>query len=186
LLDLQRSDHTDDPLVGTFRTVFLDQENPPYYTALSYVWGAAEPTQETKIYLGSGHLPITRNCQHALRQIRSLHGNTTIWVDSICIDQTSETERHHQVSLMGDVYSRANKVYIWLGQETPGLKRALEYLQFAATFMYLPLDHDATGGAYRRLKFLCKVLPPLVTLKLMRNKWKLSALRRSYQLADLE
>lgn len=186
LLDLQASEHSDDPLVGAFRRASLDQENPPHYTALSYVWGTAEPTQEAKIDVGVGFIHITRNCEEALRQIRSLHGNVTIWVDSICIDQTSEAERHHQVSLMGDVYSNASTVYIWLGQETPGLTRALEYLRFAATFMYFPVDHVATGSAYQRLKFLCKVLPPIVTLKLMRNKWKLSELRRSYPLAALE
>lgn len=186
LLDLQKSDHTDDPLVGIFRTVSLDQETTPCYTALSYVWGALPSTQRTMIDLGIGQLSITKNCYDALRQIRSLHGNTTIWVDSICIDQTSEAERHHQVALMGDVYARANKVYIWLGQETPGLRRALEYIEFAASFMYLPLDHGSTGGAYQQLKFLFKVLPPVVTLKLMRNQWKLSELRRSYRLADLE
>lgn len=186
LLDLQRSDHTSDPLVGTFRTVSLDQESTPCYTALSYVWGALQPTQGTTIDLGVGHLSITKTCHDALRQIRSLHGNTTIWVDSICIDQTSEAERHHQVSLMGDVYSRADKVYIWLGEETPDIRRALEYIEFAASFMFLPLDHGETGGVYGRLKFLFKVLPPVVTVKLMRNKWKLSELRHSYRLADLE
>lgn len=186
LLDLQRADHFEDPLVGTFRVISLDQDGYPYFTALSYVWGALQPTHGITIDLGVGLLSITRNCQDALRQIRHLCGNTTIWVDSICIDQISEAERCHQVSLMGDVYSRANKVYIWLGQETPGVRRALEYIEFAATFMYLPLDHGATDGAYQRLKFQLKVLPPVVTMKLMRNKWKLRALRNSYRLADLE
>lgn len=186
LLDLQKSDHPDDPLLGTFRTVSLDQESTPSYTALSYVWGALPSTQGTMIDLGEKKLSITKNCYDALRQIRSLHGNTTIWVDSICIDQTDEAERHHQVALMGEVYASASKVYIWLGEETPGIRRALEYLEFAASFMYLPLDHSATGGAYQRLKFLFKVLPPVVTIKLMRNQWKRSELRRSYRLADLD
>lgn len=186
VLDLQKSRHFDDPLVGTFRVISLDQDGHPYFTALSYVWGALQPTHGITIDLGVGLLSITRNCQDALRQIRHLYGDTTIWVDSICIDQISEAERCHQVSLMGDVYSRANKVYIWLGQETPGVRRALEYIEFAATFMYLPLDHGATDGAYQRFKFQLKVLPPVVTMKLIRNKWKLRALRNSYRLADLE
>lgn len=186
VLDLQNSDHFDDPLVGTFRIVSLGQECNPYFTALSYVWGAPQPSQGITIDLKIGVLSITRNCQDALRQIRHLYGETTIWVDSICIDQSCETERCHQVSLMGDVYSRAKKVYIWLGQETPGTRRALECVDFAATFMYLPLDRDAAGGAGQRVKFQLKVIPPVATFKLLRNWWKRKELLRSYQHADLE
>lgn len=186
VLDLQTSDHFDDPLVGTFRIVSLAEECDPYFTALSYVWGASQPTQGITIDLKVGALSITRNCQDALRQIRHLYGSTTIWVDSICIDQSCETERCHQVSLMGDVYSRAKKVYIWLGEETPGRRRALECVDFAATFMYLPLDRDAAGGVSQRLKFQLKVIPPLATIKLLRNWWKRRALLRSYRHAEFE
>lgn len=186
VIDLENSDNFDDPLVGTFRVVSLDQECDPYFTALSYVWGASQPTQGINIDLRIGSLSITRNCQEALRQIRHLYGSTTIWVDSICIDQGCETERCHQVSLMGDVYSRAKKVYIWLGRETPGKRRALECVEFASTFMYLPLDRDAAGGACQRAKFQLQVIPPVATFKLFRNWWKRKALLRSYQHADLE
>lgn len=185
VLDLENSDNFDDPLVGTFRIVSLGQECDPY-TALSYVWGAPQPTQGITIDLKIGVLSITRNCQDALRQIRHLYGDTTIWVDSICIDQSCETERCHQVSLMGDVYSRAKKVYIWLGQETPGRRRALECVDFAATFMYLPLDRDAAGAACQRVKFQLRVIPPVATFKLLRNWWKRKELQHSYRHADLE
>lgn len=186
VLDLQNSDNFDDPLVGTFRVVSLGQGCNPYFTALSYVWGAPQPAQGITIDLKIGVLSITKNCQDALRQIRHLYGDTIIWVDSICIDQSCETERCHQVSLMGDVYSRAKKVYIWLGQETPGRRRALECIDFAASFMYLPLDRDAAGGICQRLKFQLKVLPPAATFKLLRNWWKRKALLRLYRHADLE
>lgn len=186
VLDLQKSDHFDDPLVGTFRVVSLAQECNPHFTALSYVWGASQPTQGITIDLKIGVLSITRNCQDALRQIRHLYGNTTIWVDSICIDQSCEAERCHQVSLMGDVYSRAKKVYIWLGHETPERRRALECVEFAATFMYLPLDHDDAGGASQRFKFQLKVIPPIATIKLFRNWWKRKALLCSYRHAEFE
>lgn len=186
VIDLEKSDHFDDPLVGTFRVVSLDQECDPYFTALSYVWGASQPTQGINIDLRIGSLSITKNCQEALRQIRHLYGSTTIWVDSICIDQGCETERCHQVSLMGDVYSRAKKVYIWLGQETPGKRRALECIEFASTFMYLPLDRNTAGRPCQRVKFQLQVIPPLATFKLFRNWWKRKALLRSYQHTDLE
>jgi hypothetical protein len=37
-----------------------------------------------------------------------------VWVDSICIDQSNKTERNHQVQMMGEIYSHAKMVYVWL------------------------------------------------------------------------
>jgi hypothetical protein len=38
-----------------------------------------------------------------------------LWIDAICIDQKSPRERTHQVNLMGQIYSEANLVRVWLG-----------------------------------------------------------------------
>lgn len=45
-------------------------------------------------------------------------------IDSICIDQNSIEERNHQVKLMGNVYQRASRVLIWLGEEDSTTKLA--------------------------------------------------------------
>jgi hypothetical protein len=37
------------------------------------------------------------------------------WVDCLCIDQYNIRERNAQVSMMGDIYKAADKVYSWLG-----------------------------------------------------------------------
>lgn len=42
-----------------------------------------------------------------------------LWIDAICINQSSMEERGHQVQLMGDVYSKAQRTWIWLGESTP-------------------------------------------------------------------
>lgn len=189
VIDLQRSNDFEDPLVGTFRTVSLAPESSPHFTALSYVWGTSQPTQRMTIDLGVGELPITRNCQDALKRIRQLYGDTTIWVDSICIDQNCQTERSHQVSLMGGVYSRADKVYVWLGQGTSGIQRALEYSKYAASFVYLPLGPEATRdhhSVWQRVKLQLKVIPPFVDLKGMCDYWRWKEIKRSYRAADWE
>jgi TRAP-type mannitol/chloroaromatic compound transport system substrate-binding protein len=36
-------------------------------------------------------------------------------VYSICIDQATVRERYHQVQLMKQIYSQAERVYVWLG-----------------------------------------------------------------------
>lgn len=52
-----------------------------------------------------------------------------LWVDAICIDQTNESERNHQVNQMGDVYSQATQVLVWLGLETAWSRRLLALLR---------------------------------------------------------
>jgi hypothetical protein len=41
-----------------------------------------------------------------------------IWIDQICINQNSSSERNHQVRLMSHIYTRAHHVLAWLGTDT--------------------------------------------------------------------
>lgn len=41
---------------------------------------------------------------------------TPLWIDAICIDQSNLSERALQVAQMGDIYSYASHVHIWLGK----------------------------------------------------------------------
>lgn len=40
-----------------------------------------------------------------------------VWVDAICINQTSLTERADQVNKMGQIYSQCSQVVLWLGTD---------------------------------------------------------------------
>lgn len=48
------------------------------------------------------------------------------WIDAICIDQPNFQERNHQVAQMGDIYSHATAVTIWLGRDD----RAVRFVRF--------------------------------------------------------
>ncbi|PVH95405.1 HET-domain-containing protein, partial [Periconia macrospinosa] len=87
------------------------------YTCLSYAWG-----QEND---GGGPFPILvngktfhirRNLNIFLHIARRKHPKQRIWIDAICIDQNNKAEKSDQVSRMGEIYSRAVKVYAWLGK----------------------------------------------------------------------
>ena len=70
-------------------------------------------------------IPITTSLYDALSGIPGIMANEKIqgqylWVDAVCIDQSSMDERASQVLLMGDIYSRAEHVIVWLGKG-PGL-----------------------------------------------------------------
>jgi hypothetical protein len=42
-------------------------------------------------------------------------GDTFLWVDQICIDQSNTDERNHQVNLMSKIYRLATRTMVWLG-----------------------------------------------------------------------
>ena len=58
---------------------------------------------------------ITLNLEAALRRLRSQKEPRRFWIDMICIDQTCEEERTHQVNLMQAIYSGAREVFAWFG-----------------------------------------------------------------------
>ena len=91
--------------------------NPPStYEALSYVWGS--PTANNPISCHGKDLLVTVNCIAAMRRLRNKKKRRVLWIDAICIDQSSMDERNQQVELMGDVYSKARRVILWLGEES--------------------------------------------------------------------
>jgi Heterokaryon incompatibility protein (HET) len=60
-----------------------------------------------------------------------------LWIDALCIDQTNVDERAAQVLLMGDIYSSATRVIIWLGKLIPEVKDVI-WLQER----YLPIAEE--------------------------------------------
>ncbi|KAK3114527.1 hypothetical protein LTR53_007058 [Teratosphaeriaceae sp. CCFEE 6253] len=94
--------------------------NAMYYEALSYTWGRT--TRDEAIELRPGTLlPITDNLAQALYRMRYLVQARVLWVDALCIDQSSLEERSEQVAYMADIYRRAWRVTVWLGELPPAL-----------------------------------------------------------------
>ncbi|KAI4916330.1 uncharacterized protein J4E92_009247 [Alternaria infectoria] len=95
--------------------VFEISEAPPY-TALSYVWG---PPSNNAVYIATGRLEIRDNLFKFLTEFRKYHDKTPsdryMWIDQLCIHQSSTVERNHQVQMMSDIYSKATSVIAWLG-----------------------------------------------------------------------
>jgi hypothetical protein len=85
----------------------------PHYKALSYVWGDLQ--NKRSIAVDRQSLEIPRSLFAGLQRLRSKKETVTIWVDAICINQFDVDERSQQVRFMGDIYSSAQEVLIWLG-----------------------------------------------------------------------
>ncbi|PMD19287.1 HET-domain-containing protein [Hyaloscypha hepaticicola] len=90
----------------------------PSYTAISYVWG--KPGLTSTIILNGKKTESTGSSHAALKGLRSRWRKKLFWIDAICIDQTSDTDKAEQISIMADIYRNAKQVTIWLGPEENG------------------------------------------------------------------
>ncbi|PMD32055.1 HET-domain-containing protein [Hyaloscypha variabilis F] len=114
----------EDEIQVELREVTLSQQ--PRYEALSYVWGS--PTADDPISCHGEELFVTANCVAAMRRLRHWRKHRVLWIDAICINQNSTNERNHQVRLMGNVYSKATRAIIWLGEEMENSDSVMSFL----------------------------------------------------------
>ncbi|KAF2653138.1 hypothetical protein K491DRAFT_759859 [Lophiostoma macrostomum CBS 122681] len=105
--------------------IFELAECPPF-KALSYTWGPPYPVQS--IQIDGQPFNVRRNLWEFLNI--SEEYESWLWVDAICIDQTSTRERNHQVQFIHQIFRTADEVLIWLGQEADDSMRAINYLHF--------------------------------------------------------
>ncbi|KIM99253.1 hypothetical protein OIDMADRAFT_97589, partial [Oidiodendron maius Zn] len=114
VLHLAPSTSLSSPLQCELFEVNLDQR--PSFEALSYVWGRMTPGRH--IFCSGSQLPITENCEAALRCLRHHERPRVLWVDAICINQSSNEEKSVQVALMGRIYGQSARVLAWLGKSS--------------------------------------------------------------------
>ncbi|RYP15255.1 hypothetical protein DL765_005830 [Monosporascus sp. GIB2] len=74
------------------------------------------PIQKTGERACAYYLPVTANLYAALLRLRDRYIERVIWVDAICINQEDKEERGHQVRSMAEIYCKANRVIVWLGE----------------------------------------------------------------------
>ncbi|KAK1751192.1 hypothetical protein QBC47DRAFT_417605 [Echria macrotheca] len=86
------------------------------YEALSYTWGS--PDRVLGITVNGKRMLIPPSLYTALNYLRLPDRDRVIWVDAICIDQDNMNERGHQVQHMGNIYTHAERVIVWLGAPT--------------------------------------------------------------------
>jgi hypothetical protein len=114
---------------------FSVHECPPY-TALSYTWGSSE--RLAPILLGGQQFLVRENLWSFLDTMRLLGRWRLFWIDAICIDQSSNRERSHQVAMMRQIYAQAALVVVWLGGVADSSDLAVEYIANGAQGILLP------------------------------------------------
>ena len=118
----------------------FELSSAPSFVALSYTWGP--PSPQFDILVNGKPLSIRENLFHFFQtymrtteedvpwepleeyyQWKPLRadycsgptGDLYLWIDQICIDQASVSERNHQVGMMASIYSGCSGIIIWLG-----------------------------------------------------------------------
>jgi hypothetical protein len=114
----------DETILLNIEHASLDQR--PAYEALSYVWGPQNPSHP--VQCDNASLAVGGNLRDALRCLRKPDAPRVLWIDRIAINQEDMDERAQQVGLMGDIYSSASLVVIWLGTADDSTEPAIGLL----------------------------------------------------------
>ena len=99
------------------------------YSTLSYC--AGKPTETAEIMVGGFWFNAFANLEHSLEWVRyrweseGRGDELLLWTDQVCINQSDDTEKSHQVGFMRQIYERAQQVFVCLSTaaSTPDLLR---------------------------------------------------------------
>ncbi|KAF2094151.1 HET-domain-containing protein, partial [Rhizodiscina lignyota] len=101
------------------------------YEALSWCWGQGPETghvgirKNGKLYAKPAKLDLVR----ALLVLRNTKKDRYLWVDQICINQANTAEKNHQVEMMAEIYGKAARVCVWLGERDNTSHLALTFIR---------------------------------------------------------
>jgi hypothetical protein len=108
------------------------------YTCLSYIWGSPVPCQT--ILINGKTFQVRQNLYNFLDTVRTKSTPTlSFWIDALSIDQQNISERNHQVAQMGQIFSRAQSVQLWLGKMTPEIFPLLQHIISTKDASYDPI-----------------------------------------------
>ncbi|KAM0812034.1 putative Heterokaryon incompatibility domain-containing protein [Seiridium cardinale] len=95
-----------------------DISNDPEYEAISYTWADEDGNADKcrTITVNDRAFSVTTNCEAALRRVRYRYNTRRVWIDAICIDQSNDDERGHQVQLMSQIFQKALQVFVYVGE----------------------------------------------------------------------
>jgi hypothetical protein len=99
----------------------FDIESCPPYEAISYTWGDPKKIRLVTITIGGKKLKIPANALQVISRRASYWNPKLMWIDSVCINQKDLEERSKQVQLMRELYQKASRVIVWLGEATQPL-----------------------------------------------------------------
>lgn len=98
----------------------------PSYEALSYRWTDPDKKNPDLVFCNGVDFPVGPNLYAALIRFRLADVPRALWVDQLCIKQTDGPEKAQQLLIMGDIYSKAERVLAWLGPTDDDSDKAMD------------------------------------------------------------
>ncbi|KAF4946945.1 hypothetical protein FSARC_14077 [Fusarium sarcochroum] len=127
----------EDPVKCRLKQVAI--RNDVQFEALSYCWGTSKA--KNSVECNGKNFRITENLLGALRALRYADKARSVWIDAMCINQVDMKEREQQVMKMVQIYSKASKVIIWIGEGDYATRKAMEAINEMASHR----KHDAAS-----------------------------------------
>ncbi|KAJ4376490.1 hypothetical protein N0V83_001774 [Neocucurbitaria cava] len=116
-----------------------------HFNAASYTWGKGRysPSITLKFKKPPGKLPVLERLVPFLDIIWEHEDlkKKWWWIDSVCINQQDNTEKTEQIDIMPEVYTRAERVIVWLGEE-----KDMEWKMLEGRQEEVEVESDCTGA----------------------------------------
>jgi hypothetical protein len=103
---------------GLLQCVMVHATIETEYTCLSYVWGKESVKRKHEILINGRFYNVQPNLWSFLWIAGLKYSKTYFWIDALSIAQHNIEERNHQVRQMGRIYSHAQNVVAWLGNDS--------------------------------------------------------------------
>ncbi|KAL9619119.1 MAG: hypothetical protein Q9160_006208 [Pyrenula sp. 1 TL-2023] len=138
----------------------LSSSAPPFET-LSHCWGEGLNTE--RIRVNDCPLLITEALWQALQHLRHVSSPRRLWIDAICIDQSSAEEKPAQISLMREIFAAATLTVAWIGPGDEASKDTLKMASYLASHT-MPEKYEGLSDSDR---------PPTLNYKIesRRSEW---------------
>lgn len=78
------------------------------------------------------------------------HSSEWWWIDSLCINLEDEKEREKQITIMADIYEKAKRAIIWLGEEKETGSDCTGALKFLHRLATLQIAFNGDDRAMRQ------------------------------------
>jgi hypothetical protein len=100
--------------------------DPPPFEAVSYAWDHADA--HAVLICNDQQLNVSPAIVDIVSALSRISSTGVLWIDAVCIDQSSILDKNIQVPCMRNIYSEARSVWIWLGRESYEVRHAFHFL----------------------------------------------------------
>lgn len=146
----------------SFRMSDFEMDFTPPYNAISYTWG--EPIMRE--ILVNGYLQkVNQNGYDALVQALNFDAVTCIWIDTVCIDQSSVPEKNEQVRRMFEIYRNATQVLACVG-DSDQHSRYLSSVALTTDLVDIDLSLDLESNKRNAAKLLGRMMKQVQAIDL--------------------